>query len=142
MRADIDPTAYDLGGGPDLTDPRPCRLNTWANFGRHHLQMPFMTQVAENLWQGGVERGLILPDFVDYKLSYYRWEDYYIRHTLKESVTGEMRDSHDQSFEQITDLTAWVNRRRADVNSFRYEPILDLADEHLSRLLGEVRALS
>lgn len=107
-----DPTAYVLGGDGNFTDPRIRRLNAWANHGGFRLQMPFMTEVAENLWHGGVEPGLILPDFIDYKLSLYQWEDYEIHHDLKESKTVEMYDSLDQGFEQVVELAEWVNERR------------------------------
>lgn len=108
----LDPTAYDLGGDVDLTDPRVRRLDAWSNHGGMRLRMPFMTEVAENLWHGGVEHGLILPDFVAYKLSLYQWEDYSIGHDLKESKTVEMYDSTDQGFEQVLELAEWVNERR------------------------------
>jgi len=107
----IDPTAYELGGNLDLSDPRVRRLDAWANHGNMRLRMPFMTQVAENLWHGGVERGMVLPDFVQFKLSLYPWEDYAIRHNV-ETRTVEMYDSLDQGFEQIAELAEWVNARR------------------------------
>ncbi|MFE6966901.1 dual specificity protein phosphatase family protein [Agromyces sp. NPDC057679] len=110
----IDPTAYELGGDSSVTDPRIRRLNAWANHGAFHLTMPFMTQVAENLWHGGVERGLILPEFIEYKLSLYQWKDYWIGHELKESREVEMYDSLDQGFEQIQELAEWVNERRLE----------------------------
>lgn len=109
-----DPTAYDVGGDLDLTDPRVRRLNGWSNHGNRRIEMPFMTQVAENLWHGGVATGLVLPDFVEYKLSLYQWEDYEIRHELKDSLTVEMYDSTSQGFDLIHDLAEWVNQRRAD----------------------------
>lgn len=110
--ADVDPTAYELGGDLAQSDPRIRRLDAWSNHGFLRLKMPYMTEVAENLWHGGVETGLILPDFIDYKLSLYRWEDYTINHQIKESRTVEMFDSLDQGFEQIHDLAEWVNERR------------------------------
>jgi protein-tyrosine phosphatase len=110
--AESDPTAYALGGDPRVTDPRIRRLDAWSNHGFMRIRMPFMTEVAENLWHGGVETGLVLPKFVDYKLSLYKWEDYTINHELKESRTVEMYDSEDQGFEQVAELADWVNERR------------------------------
>lgn len=111
MTLNADPTAYALGGNFLDTDPRTRRLNAWANHGGHRLTMPFMTQVAENLWHGGVEHGLILPEFVKFKLSLYKWEDYWVGHEI-ESRVETMYDSVDQGFEQITELAEWVNERR------------------------------
>lgn len=113
-KKDVDPTAYSLGGNLSESDPRIRRLDAWANHGPTplRLRMPYMTEIAENLWQGGVGRWLILPDFIDYHLSLYRWQDYDVRHELKESRTVEMYDSLDQGFDQIAELAGWVNERR------------------------------
>jgi len=107
----IDPTAYELGGDVDLSDPRIRRLDGWSNHGMMRLQMPFMTEVAENLWHGGVERGMVLPEFVQFKLSLYPWEDYEIQHDV-ESRKVEMYDSLDQGFDRVIELAEWVNERR------------------------------
>lgn len=109
-----DPTAYDLGGDKTISDPRIRRLDAYANFGgRHRLTMPFMTQVTDNLWHGGVEPGLILPDNIDYSLSLYPWTEYGFEHMLQERLTVRMYDSLDQSLDQVAELAEWVNRRRA-----------------------------
>lgn len=110
-----DPTAYALGGDPAVTDPRVRRLDAYANFGgRHRLTMPFMTQVTDNLWHGGVEPGLVLPEFVDFVLSLYPWTEYEFAHPLQERLTVKMFDSERQSFDQVGMLTEWVNRRRTE----------------------------
>lgn len=108
----FDPTAYELGGDQSITDPRVRRLDAWANHGRYRVRAPFMTQVTGDLWHGGVEPGLILPDFIDYKLSLFRWCDYEVRNPLRESLTVEMYDSTDQDFDQVTELAEWVSNRR------------------------------
>lgn len=110
-----DPTAYNLGGDPSSTDPRVRRLNAWSNYGNYRLQMPFMTQVTDNLWHGGVEFGLVLPDFVDFKLSLYPWEDYiYPEDKLVWSRNIEMYDDIEQGFDQINDLADMVNSARKE----------------------------
>lgn len=109
----VDPTAYHLGGDLNQPDPRIRRLDSSANHGKFRLLMPYMTQVADNLWQGGVGPRMVLPNIIDYHLSLYRWEHYDVRHDLKESRTIEMYDSLDQGFDQVLDLAAWVNDRRA-----------------------------
>ncbi|SDH40996.1 dual specificity protein phosphatase [Microbacterium sp. 77mftsu3.1] len=109
-----DPTAYALGGDPTITDPRERRLNAWANFGgRYRLTMPFMTEVVPGLWHGGVETGLILPEFIQYKLSLYPWEDYEIHHELAGRLDAPMFDDPDQSLDLVEDLATWVNDARA-----------------------------
>ncbi|MBQ9917416.1 MAG: dual specificity protein phosphatase family protein [Microbacterium sp.] len=108
-----DPTAFDLGGDTSVTDPRIRRINARTAHGGHFVAAPFMSEIAPNLWHGGVESGLVLPDFVKFKLSLYQWEDYTIEHELVESLTVEMYDSVNQGFDQVMELAEWVNERRA-----------------------------
>ncbi|GAA2230345.1 dual specificity protein phosphatase family protein [Herbiconiux moechotypicola] len=112
MTTYIDPTAYRLGGDPALTDPRERRMNAVTNHGFRPVRAPFMTQISENLWHGGVEAGLVLPDFIEFKLSLYPREDYALTKPLKESRTVLMYDSLDQTFEQVAELAEWVNAKR------------------------------
>jgi hypothetical protein len=107
----FDPTAFALGGDGDYTDPRVRTMNARTRHGNHHVTAPFMSEVAPNLWHGGVEHGLILPEFIKFKLSLYMWEDYIIGHDV-DTMTVEMYDSEDQGFEQIADLAEWVNASR------------------------------
>ena len=119
MSLSHDPTAYDLGGDKTISDPRIRRTDGWVNFGRErHITIPFMTQVTDNLWHGGAAPGLILPDFVDYQLSLYMWQEYEFHHPLKERLTVEMYDSVEQGFDQVAELAEWVNRRRQDGTVF------------------------
>lgn len=66
---------------------------------------------------------------------------------LKASQTGWLftrfkKDFSDQAAAIRTiDGVVLMTPEHIHVNSFMYEPILDMSDEHLSRLLGEVRAL-
>lgn len=106
-----DPTAFATGRDGDHSDPRVRRLNGWASHGGHRITMPYMTEVAHNLWHGGVDYDLVLPEFIKFKLSLYKWEDYVIRHEV-ETRTETMYDSLEQGFEQIGELADWVNERR------------------------------
>lgn len=113
MSLSYDPTAYDLGGDKTITDPRIRRADGYANFGvRRRITMPFMTQVTDNLWHGGVEPGLVLPDHIDFVLSLYPWSEYEFHHPLQERLTVTMYDSESQGFDQVAELAEWVNRRR------------------------------
>jgi protein-tyrosine phosphatase len=108
----VDPTAYNLGGDRSISDPRIRRLRAFSNFGMMPLRMPFMTEVTPNLWHGGVEPGLILPDFISYKLSLFPALDYELLPTVNELRYVRMHDSLDQDLDQITELAEWVNERR------------------------------
>ena len=107
-----DPTAYALGGDGSVTDPLYRRLNAWSNHGNMPLRMPFMTQVEDNLWHGGVETGLVLPDFIDHVVSLYPWEAYTAQHEPTSVLMVTMYDSLEQGFEQVDDIARWVNAAR------------------------------
>jgi protein-tyrosine phosphatase len=107
-----DPTAYSLGGFGENTDPLTRRLNSWSNHGNFRLQMPFVTQVADNLWHGGVQSGLVLPEFIEHTVSLYPWEEYEVKHQLTSKLTVTMYDSLDQGFEQVESIARWVNSCR------------------------------
>lgn len=108
----VDPTAYAFGHDTDHRDPRVRRIRGFSNHGGHVIDMPFITEVAENLWHGGVEAGLVLPDFIRFKLSLYMWGDYYYDEQTVETRTEEMYDAVDQGFGQVAELAEWVNERR------------------------------
>jgi protein-tyrosine phosphatase len=73
------------------------------------FDVPIISQIAPNLWQGGCEDGQILPDFIKHLVSLYPWESYRVRHELDSVLRVRMYDSQDQTFEQIEELARWVN---------------------------------
>lgn len=107
-----DPTKIDIEGFGSK-DPRLRRMTGWTAHGGYRIDVPFMTEVAPNLWHGGVETGLVLPDFIKHKLSLYQWEDYEItENQLLSSRTVEMYDSESQAMDQVEELAEWVNEAR------------------------------
>jgi len=107
-----DPTAINVGNVGWFTDPQEIMIDAYTSHGRHHVHMPFITPVADNLWHGGVTAGLVLPEFIKHVLSLYQWEAYTIGHKGVEVRTVEMYDSVDQDTSQIEELAEWVNEAR------------------------------
>jgi protein-tyrosine phosphatase len=73
-----------------------------------------MTEMAENLWQGGGASGLVLPAFIEHVLNLYPWEAYEVRDGL--SSFREVRlhdDARDVLYDVVSELAAWVNHCRA-----------------------------
>jgi protein-tyrosine phosphatase len=66
-----DPTAFDIE-----FDARTERMVGIATHGYTPFDVPFISQIEDNLWQGGCEYGLVLPDFIRHVISLYKWEDY------------------------------------------------------------------
>jgi len=105
-----DPTAFDLkaqGGNP--RNPFTLRITGVTMHGDIALDMPFITEVAPNLWQGGVETGLLLPDTFKHVVNVYARKSYDVKHSLRSNVVVSMNDSIDQTFEQVDLLAQWIN---------------------------------
>src|SRR4051812_39267412 len=63
-----------------------------------YFDVPLISQVKDNLWQGGCIHGLTLPDDFDFVLSLYPWGKYTLGpNTVRKEVT--MYDALDQGFE-------------------------------------------
>ena len=105
----LDPTAF-----PIAFNPLQQRMVGVTRLGNKPFDVPFISELDDNLWQGGCQNGLVLPPFVEHIISLYPWERYEVRHNLKSSLSVVMYDSEDQSFAQVDGIAAWVNTCRAD----------------------------
>lgn len=101
--------SFDHTALPLKSDPTRQHLTGNTAHGNLRIDVPYMTEVADNLWHGGCMDGLILPDNIKHLVSLYKWEKYKVRHELLSSLTVEMFDSLDQSLDQIDALATWVN---------------------------------
>lgn len=99
-----DPTRIDL-----RTDPTTQRMSGVAVHGNTAFDVPFISRILGNLWQGGCEDGLVLPRFIKHLVSLYPWEEYEVQHNLRSSLTVRMFDSLDQSFDQVAAIAEWVD---------------------------------
>lgn len=97
-------------------DPRDQRMTgtTWGDGFNPgiYFDVPYMTEIAPNLWQGGCAQGLVLPRFISHMLSLYWVENYTIEHRLRTHRTVKMYDSMDQATDQVDRWARWVNARR------------------------------
>jgi protein-tyrosine phosphatase len=106
-----DPTRVDI-----TTDPANRRMIGVSMHGNKPFNVPFMSKIAENLYQGGCTSGLVLPDFVQHLVSLYPWEAYQLTHELESYLCVRMYDSADfdaATAETVLDIASWVNSRRA-----------------------------
>lgn len=108
---DFDPTAFDIE-----FDPTVQRMRGHAVHGNTPFDVPYMSAVAEKLYQGGCTNGLVLPPYIDYVMSLYPWERYEMNHDVKGQQYVKMYDSLDQSFDQLEDLAQQVIEWRKDGN--------------------------
>lgn len=104
----LDPTAIDL-----RTDPLTQRMHGWTNHGGLEIDVPYMTKIADNLWQGGCRHGLKLPENISFVLSLYPWEEYTL-HDGAERVEVRMYDDPSQTLERVDELARLVNEKRKE----------------------------
>jgi protein-tyrosine phosphatase len=101
-----DPTAIGIE-----FDPTVQRMSGIAVHGNTPFDVPFISEISDNLWQGGCEDGLILPEFVDHLVSLYPWESYDICREVKTQLKVVMYDSTTQDFKQVEEIAQWVANR-------------------------------
>lgn len=93
-------------------DPTARRMSGHTAHKNLFFDVPFVTEIADNLWQGGCQDGLVLPRTIKHLLSLYKWESYTVNHRLRTSHTVTMYDSLDQATGEIDRWARWVNARR------------------------------
>ena len=103
-----DPTAIQID-----FDPTVKRMKGATAHGGLSFDVPFVSEIGFNLWQGGCEQGLQLPKFIRHLVSLYPWERYTVKHELDSVLVVRMYDSVDQTFDQVEELARWVNVCRA-----------------------------
>lgn len=82
-----DPTSFDIE-----FDARTERMTGRAIHGNTPFDVPFISNIEGNLWQGGCESELRLPRSMRHVISLYPWEDY--RHDLLDThIKVRMYDS-------------------------------------------------
>jgi protein-tyrosine phosphatase len=75
--------------------------------------IPYVSEIVPGLWQGGYKHGLVLPAFIKNLVCLYTEECY----DLPPQVTRyafDMKDSTEQTFEQVDGIASLVNRLRTD----------------------------
>ncbi len=103
-----DPTRIDIE-----FDPLTQHMRGVSMHGHIPFDVPFMSEVASNLWLGGCQDGMILPSFIKHLVSLYPWESYTVNHDLDSTLEVTMYDSEDQAFGQVDTIAAWINECRA-----------------------------
>lgn len=102
---DTDPTAF-----PISFDPRTRRMSGRAFHGNTPFDVPFVSEVAHNLWQGGCEDGLVLPTQVRHVVSLYPWEEYTINHRVQSQMAVRLYDDLEgPDRDQMIAIARWIN---------------------------------
>ncbi len=102
-----DPTRIDLRDNP--LEER-MQGTTWH--GNMDFDVPYISKVAPNLYQGGCRTGLKLPTSISHVVSLYPWERYKTHRDVRSELYVEMYDSEEQGFAQVDDIAQWINKCR------------------------------
>lgn len=103
----FDPTKINL-----TTDPTVQRFRGVTVHGNIPFDCPFITHVEDNIYVGGCEAGLVLPQDIEHLVSLYMWEKYKEAHEIKTSLTVKMYDSRSGFNEdQVLEIANWVAKR-------------------------------
>lgn len=100
----IDPTAIELH-----SDPTTERIYGYTAHDNLRIDVPYISHIDGNLYQGGCATGLVLPRYIEHVVSLYPWEQYTVRHDLRSSLTVRMHDSVAQDMSGVDDIARWVN---------------------------------
>lgn len=109
LPSDADPTRIDI-----TADPRENRMRGVARHGNTPFDVPYVSEIADNLWQGGCTTGLVLPHEIAHVVSLYPWEQYTVLHEVRSVLSVVMYDSDDQGYAQVDAIAAWINVCRED----------------------------
>lgn len=100
----IDPTRINL-----TTDPHKKRMTGVTYHGNISFDVPFVSQIEDNLWIGGCENGLVLPENFKHLISLYPWERYTVNHELDSALVVRMFDDHNVDMDKILSIADWAN---------------------------------
>jgi protein-tyrosine phosphatase len=98
------------------TDPLRRRMQGVTMHKEIPFDVPYITQIAENLWQGGCTDGLVLPTHINYVVSLYPWERYTIGHKVRGEMYIRMYDSPDQMLDEVKDIAHMAGLWRKNGN--------------------------
>lgn len=98
-----DPTAI-----PIEVDPRHQRMVGTARHGNTPFDVPYMSHVEGNLYQGGCATGLVLPPNIDHVISLYPWEQYQMTRQLKSVTFHWLYDDDKTPPAIVTAIAKWV----------------------------------
>lgn len=99
-----DPTRINL-----ITDPLRERIRGVALHGTTSFDVPYISEIADNLYQGGCVDELVLPTFIMHVVSLYPWESYDVGHELLSRLEVTQYDGGVVPAAQIDALADWVN---------------------------------
>lgn len=107
----------DSNPGPptvELLDPVTSRLQGVTAHGDLSFDVPIMSWIEGDLWQGACGPDLLLPEAVVHLVSLFAEDSYVVRHRLHTHLSVTMADALGTvDGEQVVAIATWVNNCRA-----------------------------
>jgi protein-tyrosine phosphatase len=97
---------------PAFFDPQKRTITGYSNHSGSYIEIPFISQITDNLWMGGSDNNLIAPDFIDHIVSVAPWFKYSYLHKVKTHLEFYMYDSTDQDLSGVDEIAEKVNELR------------------------------
>lgn len=95
-------------------DPTFERMIGRAVHGNTPFDVPYISEIAPNLWQGGCKSGLILPSNIKHLVSLYPWERYTMLDVIDSEMYVKMYDSNEGvNAEQVWQIAQHVSWARS-----------------------------
>lgn len=89
-------------------DPTIQRMSGITAHGNKQFDVPFIQQITDNLWMGGCQKGLVLPQFFKHIISVYPWEQYTVKHEMESMLAYKLFDGPGNDLEVTNDIARWV----------------------------------
>jgi protein-tyrosine phosphatase len=105
----LDPTFVDLDSDPSEYDPLQRRMAGVTRHGYIRFDAPFISHIEGNLWMGGCEAGLLLPENIEHVVSLYPWEQYELIRDLQSELTVRLfDDTRGVNTQKINTIADWA----------------------------------
>lgn len=102
------------GGLGYTRDPLEARFVGTTVHGDMPFDCPYMTEITENLWLGGCDGSLVLPETIRHIVRLIHFDQYQVGHMISTYLVVPLHDALDQDLSMIDRLARWVNECRED----------------------------
>lgn len=103
-----DPTKPPTSEG----DPLKRRMQGVIPHGNTPFDVPAISEIVPNLWQGGTLNGLIMPRFITHVVTLFTDQKYTFEQDVTSILTYKLEDKEYQDLSQIDTLARWINECR------------------------------
>lgn len=109
QNSSVDPTYVDIE-----VDAFTQTLSGYTRHKNMYFEVPYVSRISGNLFQGGCSMGLDLPKEIVHVISLYPWESYRPSPSVRSMLVVTMLDDPSQDLSKVDDIARWVNACASD----------------------------